>query len=123
MLPRAIETAKHYFSTSNIIQTELLNEVEMYPYKKSNRKKPITYWLFRARLLWQLHKREGIETREHTLERINNLLDLIENRGEDCILVGHGFYFYVMSSVLERKGYKREGHRRLKNGASAIYSK
>lgn len=122
MLPRAIETAKHRFNPSNLIQTKLLNEVEMYPYKKTLRKKPIIFWLFRARLLWQFHKREGIETREHTLMRINKLLDIVEAKGDDCILVGHGFYFFVMSSVLEHRGYQRDGYRRLKNGKSAIYS-
>lgn len=95
----------------------------MYPYKQTNNKKPIMFWLFRARLLWQFQKRDVTETREHTLNRINKLLDIIEENDKECILVGHGFYFYVMSSILRNRGYRRNGKKRLKNGESVTYTK
>ena len=103
--------------SNTLFKTELLNEVPKRSYKDTNRKASKAIWTARSRIQWYLNNSRQPETRKDTVRRAEELVDLLEERGEDCVLISHEFFLYTLKSVLKNRGFliERAGSGRIKN--------
>ncbi|MGL1893656.1 MAG: histidine phosphatase family protein [Spirochaetaceae bacterium] len=115
-LTRSYQTANSRYKNKDLHITKLLDEVKISPFTNTNINVPSPMWLLIGRLHWFLNLKSQQENRNHTYKRINSLINLIEKDNVDCILVGHGYHFYIMTKVLHKRNYTRKGSIRLKNG-------
>ena len=121
-LKRSFDTAKSIFPDNKLHATNLLNEVPISPFSNTKIKLPITLWMLFGRIHWMKNKKTQSENRNQTKRRMEQLIEKLENEGSDCILVGHGFYFYEFSKLLEHRNYFTNGNRRLGNGEYVEYT-
>lgn len=122
-LKRSQVTAKSLFPNSEFIISDLLNEITIIPFTHTKKKLPIWLWVLFGRMQWGFNSPSQLETQSDTKLKMKELLDLIEKENSDCILVGHGFFFYVFSRFLEKRNYSRTGQRKLENGMSSLFAK
>jgi hypothetical protein len=47
-----------------------------------------------------------MEKRKYTQKRIWEFIDLLEKRNEDCVIVGHAFFFICLLKALRKRGWK-----------------
>jgi broad specificity phosphatase PhoE len=115
-LPRTEATAAFLVGKKRIEKTGLIDEVPLRAPFRSERKMPV--WLFNAlaTIQWHAGSRRQPESRAETDRKIDAFLDRIEAEGEDCIVVGHGIYFYEMMKRMRRRGYSGRIQRYMKNG-------
>lgn len=104
-LIRTYETACKLFGRKDFIKTELLNEVPMRPYKDSDRQIRRQIWNLFGRLQWLWQNRHQPEVRCDSEKRADALIDMLENKGNDCYLVTHGFYMRTIVKMLKKRGY------------------
>ena len=100
-----------------LVETPLLNEVPKRSYTDSKSKKPRFWWVMRSRIQWYLNNARQYETRAMTQKRAEEIADLVEKEGRDCILVTHEFFLYTLKGELEKRGYlvERSDMFRIKN--------
>lgn len=115
-LPRTEATAAFLVGEKRLEKTSLINEVPIRSPFDSARSWPVHFLNFLATLQWHGGSRRQRETRARTDLRIDAFLDKIEAEGEDCIVVGHGIYFYEMMKIMKRRGYSGEPRRYMRNG-------
>jgi len=104
------------------IKTNLLNEVPMQPFMNSRIKLPTKLWKIIARLQWYFNHKRQPETRNKTLTRIKQFLDVVEKDNTDCLVIGHGVYFSQMVKVLLDNNYKGNSKRIYKNGEVIMFT-
>ncbi len=122
-LSRSITTAQNLTVSSEPIATELLNEVPVgspfdTPFVWST-----TLLYLIARLQWRLAVRRQPEVHSETHKRITELIDLVESDESDCLLVGHGFLFFILKRRLKKRGYLGKTPFDFKNGEVAVLEK
>lgn len=101
----ALQTARLLFTDAEIVVEELLNEVPQRAYKDTEKKLPLRQWQFMAG--WQrfLGKSRQPETKAQIKARAEKLIHLLEERGQDCILVSHPLFLKVLLNRLRAHGY------------------
>lgn len=120
-LSRAIKTAQFQDFSCKIISTPLLNEVPTRSFINRNIKLPTILWYLISRLQWLIGFGNQLEYSLETLNRINEFLNSIEDKKEDTLIVGHGFYFFIMRSILKKRGYIGRCPISFKNGEVAKF--
>jgi len=115
-LPRSAATAAFLVGEKDIETTSLLDEVPIRSFKDSERHLPTWLWNVMATLQWHAGSPRQRETRKETQRKIDAFLDLIEARGEDCIVVGHGIHFYDMMKRMKARGYGGKIKKYMRNG-------
>ncbi len=121
-LPRAEETFESLGLKSKPIKTFLLDEVPLKSFIKTKFKIPLFLWLFIGRMEWLLNIGKG-EKRADTKKRINSFISLMEEKNQDCLVIGHGFYFFWLKKELKRKQYLGMTTFHHKNGEVVPFSK
>lgn len=101
--------------------SDLLKEVPMAPFLGARIRLPVLVWRAMARLQWLLNARRQPETRRQTRARAEAFADGIRRRGEDCLVVSHGFFLWTLSRVLLRAGFRGPRFLRLGNGERLDY--
>ena len=110
-LSRTYETACRLFEKSDFIKTALLNEVPLKSFKETNKMYPLWIWNFIGRVQWFIQSNRQEESKKGTITRAKGMIDLLEERQEDCYLITHGFYMKVFIKELKKQGYKiRNNH-------------
>lgn len=101
----------------DFIRTPLLNEVPKRSFKDTNVKYPKAWWTGRCRIQWFFNSKRQPETRRETVKRAEELVDLLESRGEDAVLISHEFFLYTLKGILEERGFiiERSNLFRIKN--------
>lgn len=101
----ALQTAGQLFTNAEIVMEELLNEVPERAYKDTDKKLPLWQWQLMAG--WQrfLGNSRQPESRRQAVARAEKLLGLLEERGQDCILVSHPIFLKVLLNRLGAHGY------------------
>ncbi len=124
-LQRTKETVKYlkYNTNVNIISTNLMDEVPLKSFIECSFLLPTFSWLIIGRIQWYIGNNRQNETRSQTKNRIVKLMDIIENQNKDCLLVGHGFYFSQMQSILKKRNYAGARTKYLKNGVIIEFEK
>ena len=72
---------------------------------------PLWLWNFVGRLQWFLQSARQEESKKETIIRAKRMIELLEERQEDCYLITHGFYMRVFIKQLRRQGYKISNNR------------
>ena len=116
-LPRTRATANGLLGERDLIETPLLNEVPNRAAIETGLKLPKWFWVARGRAQWFFNSPWQWETRKMTKARAEELVKMLVEKNEDCVLVTHEFYLYTLKSVLEKHGFviKRGGTGRIKN--------
>lgn len=88
-LSRTYETACRLFNKSDFFKTALLNEVPLRSFKETNKMYPLWIWNFVGRFQWFLQSNRQEESKKETIIRAKKMIDLLEERQEDCYLITH----------------------------------
>ncbi len=102
----AQQTAEKLFSGAEIIQEALLDEIPLRSYRDTPKGKELTLWRWRfmAKQQWRRGDGRQPENRQQSIERAEKLIALLEERGQDCILVSHPNFIKVL-----RKRFRKHG--------------
>jgi len=109
--PRSVESAKALAGGRKVIQHELLVEAPLPPpdWPAWIRLSPMT-WGFLARVWWWfLDHHEGQETRAAAERRADEAAALLigyAEKGEDVLVLAHGFFNFMIGRALRRRGWR-----------------
>ena len=104
--PRAGETAAELFKQKDWEVNPLIGEVPMRPYADGNFRRPLWYWIMRARIQWYFNNERQPETRKASYERAAKVMHLIQQSDRDTVLVTHGFFMLVFMSYCKQNRYE-----------------
>ena len=104
-LIRANETAKMIYH-EEIISTDLIIEVHLSSFMKTNIPFPSTVWHVGGRISWLFSGKSQVEDISGTKQRIDDFMKIIEESGHKNILVvSHGFFLKVFAHKLKKQGF------------------
>lgn len=115
-LPRTYETACKLFGERAFIKTPLLNEVPMRSFRDTKTVYPLWVWNMMGRIQWFLLKERQPETKADTVFRAREMVRLLEEKGEDCYIVSHGFFMRILLWELKKHGFQVKRPRRFAIG-------
>ena len=101
----AAQTAELIFTDANIIEEPLLDEVLQRSYKDTEKELPLRQWQFMATIQRFFGNSRQPESRAQAKTRAKKLLDLLESRNQDCILISHPNFIKVLLDCLGSRGY------------------
>ena len=108
-LKRSVQTRQQMFPYAPeemVIQTPLLNEVPMKAFDSSAKIRPRWLYDLRGRVQWWIGGGQT-ESCAQTRARADALIDLLEEKNENAILITHGFFMGVLiSRFKKRKRYE-----------------
>jgi len=122
-MTRAITTAETIYN-GEIIKSELLQEVNMYPSRQSKIRVPTLIWSIAARIGWKYNKepqKEGLNKTKERAKAFVQILDLTAN--ENILLVTHGFFSITLIGELRKLGFNGRIPKKMKNGYLYILEK
>ncbi len=114
-LPRTAATAELIEGKPAYEVCGLLDEVPIRSFRDSQIELPTWLWNLGASFQWLWGSGRQREGRRGTRQRARSFLDLLEARGEDCVVVGHGIFFYVLMKEMKARGYSGEIKRYMRN--------
>ena len=98
---RAVETTRFIFGKSPDIFSDLLREVPIKPFVKTSVILPTFIWNIIGRIQWRFNSKNQPETYMESRLRVDNLIDTIITKNEDCIIVAHGWIIkLIINSTL-----------------------
>ena len=104
-LSRASETAKSIYQ-GEIISTNLIIEVPLSAFMKTNSHFPSMVWHIGGRIAWLFSSKSQAESISGTKQRIDYFMKIIEESGHKNILVvSHGFFMKVFVRQLKKRGF------------------
>ena len=101
----AVQTAKLLFADANIIEEPLLDEVPRRSYKDTEKELPLRRWQLMASMQRFFGNNRQPESRTQAKTRAKKLLDLLESRNQDCILISHPNFIRILLDCLSSRGY------------------
>ena len=101
----AVQTADLIFTDADIIKEPLLDEVPLRSYKDTEKELPLWYWQFMSSLQRFLGNSRQPETKSQVNARAKSLLDLLESRNQDCILISYPIFIKTLLDCLGTRGY------------------
>ena len=102
----ALQTAELLFTDAAITEETLLDEVLQCAYKDTEKKLPLWHWQFMASLQHLTGNNRQPESKAQAKARAKKLLDLLESRNHDCILISHPIFIRVLLDCLSAHGYR-----------------
>ena len=102
----ALQTAKLLFTDAAIVKETLLNEVVQRAYKDTEKKLPLWYWQCMTSLQRFTGSSRQPESKSQAKLRAKKLLDLLESRNQDCILISHPIFIRILLDCLSAHGYR-----------------
>lgn len=121
-LPRTAATAELIEGRPAYEISPLLDEVPIRSFRDSRIELPTWLWNLGASLQWLWGSKRQREGRKDTRRRAQAFLDLLEARGEDCVVVGHGIHFYVLMRQMRTRGYSGRIKRYMRNAEVREFS-
>lgn len=101
----ALQTAEHLFTDAEIVTEELLNEVPQRAYKETEKELPLWQWQLLSRCQRFLGNSRQPEIRTQAIARAEKLINLLEEREQNCILVSHPIFLRILLNRLKSHGY------------------
>ena len=101
----ATQTAELLFTDADIIVEPLLNEVPVRAYKDTPKKLPLWRWQLMASMQFFFGNSRQPESRFQARARAKELLDLLESKNQDCILISHPIFIKALLHQFESHGY------------------
>lgn len=107
-LSRSAETAKQLFKKAELYRTALLNEVPIKSFADTKKEYPLWVWNILGRMQWIFYNKRQPETKKQTAERAEKAIRMVEEKGQDCWIITHGFFMRTLIRELRLQGYKME---------------
>ena len=101
----ATQTAELLFTDADIIVEQLLNEVSVCAYKNTAKKLPLWRWQLMASMQRFFGNSRQSETKAQAKIRADKLLDLLEAKNQDCILISHPIFIKILLDRFSARGY------------------
>jgi len=120
-LRRTALTRDFLFGAVDSESSALLDEVPLAPFTDAEREFDPTFLDVMARIQWLANNPRQPETREQSLARARMFVDTFLREDHDYLLIGHGFFFRILSAELLRRGFAGRPVRYLHNGESRVY--
>ena len=105
-LHRSRETANQLFGEKDFISTKLLDEVPLCASVASNKKLPLIFWIISGRLQWLFNIHSLNECRKESVCRAKQFIKMIIEKGDDCIIVTHGFFMHTLLSQMKKQSFQ-----------------
>lgn len=122
-LSRADETAKTIYH-GKIIPTDLIIEVPLSAFWKTNILIPSLVWHIGGRIAWLFSGKSQVENISGTKQRIYDFMQIIEESGhENILVVSHGFFMKVLTHQLKKRGFIGNIDFAPKNGKLYLFKK
>ncbi|MBR1690499.1 MAG: histidine phosphatase family protein [Oscillibacter sp.] len=107
--PAAAQTAMALFGRADVTVTPLLDEIPARSFADRAPRLPLWLWDGAARLQWYGNSARQPEGRRETCRRARTLWSLLEERGQDCILITHPRFLRVLLDQADRRTYEIRG--------------
>ena len=105
-LRRTALTAQLIFGGSvETHSSSLLDEIPLRSFADTRIKLPFWLWNILARIQWFFGIKRQPETRRQSIARAERVLDCLTAKGEDCIVISHGYFLFVLFARARRRGY------------------
>lgn len=115
-LPRAVITAKTVYH-GEIVFSDKLIEIPAAASFKINFRIPYHLWSVLNRIAWIRNHVSQPEGRTKSLERINEIVDLIlKEKDKNILIVSHAGTLYEVQKVLRSKGFRGKNFLKPRNG-------
>ena len=101
----AAQTAELFFTDAEMIEEPLLNEVPVRAYKDTAKKLPLWCWQLMASIQHFFGNSRQPETKAQAKVRADKLLDLLEAKNQDCILISHPIFIKILLNRFSARGY------------------
>ena len=105
----ARQTAEMMIGTNTEIpieETALLDEIPLAPFTEKDREFPLWKYEWSGYLGWRQNSPMQPEGRAESVRRGEELLSLLEERGEDAVLISHERRILVLLSLLKKRNYQ-----------------
>jgi broad specificity phosphatase PhoE len=99
-MTRCIETTRLIFNKLPDNSSDLLREVPITPFVKTNVILPTFIWNIIGRIQWRFNSKNQPETFAESRSRVDNFIDAIISQNEDCVIVAHGWIIKLIISRL-----------------------
>jgi broad specificity phosphatase PhoE len=120
---RAEYTAETIYD-GELIKTDALREVPIYPLFKRNIKLPMILYPILIRIAWYFNHKSQLEPRTDVEKRIAKIVDRILDESEDnALVVSHGGVMMFMRKELLRRGFKGPKLGKLENGKLFVFER
>ena len=105
-LRRTALTAQLLFGDSAEYEIDpMLDEIPLRSCTDTKCRLPFWLWNVLARVQWFLNIHRQPETRRDSITRARKVLNGLTEKGEDCNVISHGYFLFVLFSEARRKGY------------------
>jgi len=122
-MPRAVSTAGKVYN-GEIITTDDIIEVQMYPYFSTGLKFPSLFWRILARIGWYRSHHSQAENFKSTKERIDSFYRAVtEGGGKNILVVTHGFFMRLLAERLIKEGFKGKYDPIPRNGTLYVFKR
>ena len=111
-LQRTHDTLHGRIGDVSFTETDLLTEVPNRSVADLQVKLPYPCWQALGRVQWFLNAKRQPEGKAGTERRARELVSVLEQKNEDCVLVSHEFYLYTLIRVLKQNGFRIKRGRR-----------
>jgi broad specificity phosphatase PhoE len=103
---RAEFTAEKIYK-GELVKTEDLREIPIYPFFKRNIKIPMVLYPLCIRTAWFFNHKSQLERRMDVEKRVSKVIDrILEDDQENVLVVSHGALMMFMRKELLRRGFK-----------------
>lgn len=109
-LIRTRYTAEGLFGPGEYQVLPEISEVPMRSCRDTGRLHSPFFWKAMSRIQWLCNNPRQPEIRHDTFRRVEQVLEELEKRGEDCTLVTHGFLIKSLTFILKKRGYRLTGN-------------
>jgi broad specificity phosphatase PhoE len=120
---RAEITAKKIYN-GELIRTDDLREIAVYPFFKRDIKIPMILYPLCIRAAWFFNHKSQLERRTDVEKRISKIVDrILEESEENVLVVSHGALMMFMRNELIRRGFKGPKLGRPENAKLYLFEK
>jgi len=96
---RAVETTQFIFNKPPDFASDLLREVPIKPFVKTSVILPTFIWNIIGRIQWRFNSKNQPETYLESRLRVDNFIDSVIFKNEDCVIVAHG---WIIKLIIKR---------------------
>ena len=86
--------------------TDLLNEIPLFPYTEEQRDIPLWQYKLQGHRQWKNGDARQPESYRESVTRGQELCDLLEERGEDAVLISHERRILLLVELLRKRNYQ-----------------